>query len=33
MKEFKKYSQKKPGNIKTIIALDKYIRKKINKII
>ena len=33
MKEFKKYSQKKPGNIKTIISLDKYIRKKINKII
>ena len=33
MKEFKKYSQKKPGNIRTIISLDKYIRKKINNII
>ncbi len=32
MKEFKKYSQKKPGNTKTIISLDNYIRKKINKI-
>tara|TARA_X000001036_G_scaffold85384_1_gene77534 strand:- start:3154 stop:4317 length:1164 start_codon:yes stop_codon:yes gene_type:complete len=33
MKEFKEYSQKKPGNINTIISLDNYIRKKINKII
>jgi 1-deoxy-D-xylulose-5-phosphate reductoisomerase len=33
MKEFKEYTQKKPGNIKTIISLDNYIRKKINKII
>jgi 1-deoxy-D-xylulose-5-phosphate reductoisomerase len=33
MKEFKKYSQKNPSNIKTIFSLDNYIRKKINKII
>ncbi len=33
MKEFKKYSQKNPGSIRTIISLDNYIRKKINKII
>ena len=33
IKEFKEYSQKKPGNINTIISLDNYIRKKINKII
>jgi 1-deoxy-D-xylulose-5-phosphate reductoisomerase len=33
MKEFRKYSQKNPGNIKTIISLDNYIRKKINKMI
>ena len=33
MKEFRKYNNKKPGSIKNIIYLDKYIRKKINKII
>ena len=33
MKKFKKYSQKNPGNIKTIISLNNYIRKKINKMI
>ena len=33
MKEFKKYNDKKPGSIKSIIYLNKYIRKKINKII
>jgi 1-deoxy-D-xylulose-5-phosphate reductoisomerase len=33
MKEIKKYSKKKPGNIRMIITLDNYIRKIINKII
>jgi len=33
MKEFKKLSKKRPGNIKSIISLDKYIRKKINSMI
>ena len=33
MKEFRKYNNKKQGSIKNIIYLDKYIRKKINKII
>ena len=33
MKEFKKFIKNKPGNIETIISLNFYIRKKINKII
>jgi 1-deoxy-D-xylulose-5-phosphate reductoisomerase len=33
MKEFKTLSKKKPGNLKSIISLDNYIRKKINKMI
>ena len=33
MNKFKKYSQKNPGNIKTIFFLNNYIRKTINKII
>ena len=33
MKEFKKYSQRNPGDIRTIISLDDYIRRKINKMI
>jgi 1-deoxy-D-xylulose-5-phosphate reductoisomerase len=33
MKEFKTLSKKKPGNVQSIISLDKYIRKKINKMI
>jgi len=33
MNEFKKYNHKKPGNIKTIISLNQYIRKKINNLI
>ena len=33
MKEFKKLSKKRPGNIKSIISLDKYIRRKINSMI
>jgi len=33
MKEFKKFIKNKPGNIESIISLNFYIRKKINKII
>ena len=33
MKEFKNYSQRKPGSINSIISLNKKIRTKINKII
>ena len=33
MKEFKKFIKNKPGNIETIISLNFYIRKKINKIV
>ena len=33
MKEFRKYNNKKPGSIKNIIFLNKYVRKKINEII
>jgi 1-deoxy-D-xylulose-5-phosphate reductoisomerase len=33
MKKFKILSKKKPGSIRSIISLDKYIRKKINKMI
>jgi len=33
MKNFKNFSQKKPGNINSIISLNKLVRKKINKII
>ena len=33
MKKFKILCKKKPGNLKSIIYLDKYIRKKINQII
>ena len=33
MKKFRKYSQKKPSNLKTIFSLNKYIGKEINKII
>ena len=33
MKKFRKYSQKKPSNLKTIFSLNKYIGNEINKII
>jgi 1-deoxy-D-xylulose-5-phosphate reductoisomerase len=33
MKEFKKFTKKKPGDIKTIISLNIFIRKKINNMI
>ena len=33
MKEFKNFNQKKPGNINSIISLNKLVRAKINKII
>jgi 1-deoxy-D-xylulose-5-phosphate reductoisomerase len=33
MKKFKNYNQKKPGNINTIVALNKLVRFTINKII
>ena len=33
MKDFRKYSQRKPGTINSIISLNKKIRTKINKII
>ena len=33
MKEFKKYNKKRPGNIKSIISLNNYIKKKIHQII
>jgi 1-deoxy-D-xylulose-5-phosphate reductoisomerase len=33
MKDFKKYSQKKPGNIASLISLKKLVRSKINRIV
>ena len=33
MKDFKNYSQKKPGNIASLISLKKLVRSKINRIV